>query len=101
MEFKLGRVNGGLGADARVGVVSGLGIGRQTMEAMEMSEFQKELEDLINRYSMENGSNTPDFILSEYLSSCLISYNLATNRRDKWYGFKSESINITGEVHAD
>ena len=26
---------------------------------------------LLNRYSMENGSNTPDFMLADYLIDCL------------------------------
>ncbi|HSW65257.1 MAG TPA: hypothetical protein VLH56_18395 [Dissulfurispiraceae bacterium] len=29
--------------------------------------FRAELETLINRYSKENGSNTPDFILADYM----------------------------------
>jgi hypothetical protein len=35
-------------------------------------KFRDELEELINRHSMENGSNTPDFVLAEYLVKCLI-----------------------------
>jgi hypothetical protein len=33
--------------------------------------FRKELEQLINRNSRENGSNTPDFILAQYIEGCL------------------------------
>lgn len=32
--------------------------------------FKSELEKLINRYSQENKSNTPDFILCEYILNC-------------------------------
>lgn len=39
--------------------------------------FVKELETLINMHSMENGSNTPDFILANYLKDCLVAYNNA------------------------
>lgn len=53
---------------------------------MNREEFKKELEHLINQYSMENGSNTPDFILAEYLTDCLESYDDAVNAREKWYG---------------
>lgn len=35
---------------------------------------------------MENGSNTPDFMLADFLDSCLEAFDLATMRRDKWYG---------------
>jgi hypothetical protein len=47
--------------------------------------FQKELESLLNRHSMEGGSNTPDFILAKYLVSCLVSFNSAVSERTDWY----------------
>lgn len=49
------------------------------------SEFVKELEQLINKHSMENGSNTPDFILAHYMANCLRSFNEAIRARDKWH----------------
>lgn len=48
-----------------------------------MTKFQKELEVLINKNSMENGSNTPDYILAEYLCSCLQAFEVALNIREK------------------
>ena len=51
-----------------------------------MSEFRKELESLVNRHSGENGSNTPDFILADYLTDCLVAFDRAVNRRESWYG---------------
>lgn len=50
------------------------------------SSFQRELETLINRHSMENGSNTPDFLLAEYLCDCLATYEVIMSKREKWYG---------------
>ena len=50
------------------------------------SSFIKELELLLNRNCMENGSNTPDFILAKFLRGCLESFNTATSKRDRWYG---------------
>ena len=50
--------------------------------------FQEELEELINRYSMENQSDTPDYILAEYLVSCLNTWAYITRQRDKWFGYK-------------
>lgn len=52
-------------------------------------EFRKELENLINRYSVENLSDTPDFILANYINDCLYVFETATLARDKWYGFKT------------
>lgn len=47
--------------------------------------FQKDLEDLINRHCMENGSDTPDFMLAEYLMDCLRNFNAVTAKRTAWY----------------
>ena len=54
------------------------------------TEFRKKIEDAINEHSMENGSNTPDFILAEYLHACLLSFDTAITARDKWYGVALE-----------
>lgn len=51
-------------------------------------DFITELQSLINRYSMENNSNTPDFILAKYLQLCLGAWTTGVTHRDKWYGFK-------------
>jgi hypothetical protein len=56
--------------------------------ALRDREFRNELDALINRFSRENGSNTPDFILGTYLRRCLDAYNEATRARDEWYGVK-------------
>ena len=50
-----------------------------------MVEFQKALETLINRHSMENASNTPDFLLAEFLVNCLRAFNLASEQKEKWF----------------
>ena len=50
--------------------------------------FIEELRYLINQYSKENGSDTPDFILSEYLNECLELFNKIINKREDWYGQK-------------
>lgn len=50
------------------------------------STFRQELESLINAHSVENVSNTPDFILASFLNSCLDSFNGCVMRRDDWYG---------------
>lgn len=50
------------------------------------SEFEKELEILINKYSKENDSNTPDFILARYLNAVLDNFSAAVKDREQWYG---------------
>ncbi len=37
----------------------------------------------INKHSVENRSNTPDFILAQYLMACLNAYESAVNQRDR------------------
>ena len=48
--------------------------------------FRRELESLINSHSMENGSDTPDFILASYLTECLHLFDKTVKHREEWYG---------------
>lgn len=50
------------------------------------TQFELRLEELINQYSMENGSDTPDFILAGYLSKCLENFDATVKQREEWYG---------------
>jgi len=50
------------------------------------SGFRDELSSLINRHSKENGSDTPDYILAEYLGDCLVAFDKTVAAREKWYG---------------
>lgn len=54
------------------------------------TKFRIELEKLINSLSIENGSDTPDFILADYLMDCLKAFELTSNRRSVWYNSKLE-----------
>jgi len=47
--------------------------------------FQEELRALINKYSLENGSNTPDFILAAFLENVLTDWNHAVRARERWF----------------
>lgn len=51
-----------------------------------MQDFVKELGKLINRHSIENSSNTPDFIMAQYLVGCLEVFSLAIQQRETYYG---------------
>jgi hypothetical protein len=46
--------------------------------------FLSKITTLINQYSREGLSNTPDFILAEYLEKCLENYESCVAKRDKW-----------------
>jgi hypothetical protein len=48
--------------------------------------FETQLTRLLNRHSLENGSDTPDFILAQYLTQCLAVFNHTLVERETWYG---------------
>jgi hypothetical protein len=54
------------------------------MNEIKLTDFQKELEFIINKYSLESLSNTPDFILAEFLRGCLTAFNKAMFDRDTY-----------------
>ena len=45
--------------------------------------FERELAGLINKYSLENNSNTPDYILAHYLHQCLMAYESLKRANDE------------------
>jgi hypothetical protein len=57
-----------------------------------MTTFEKELQELINRYSKENDSNTPDYVLAHYIKYSLQAFNQATNLREEHFGRKSSEL---------
>lgn len=48
--------------------------------------LRKDIASLLNRYSRENGSDTPDWILADYLAACLDAFDGAVAAREKWCG---------------
>lgn len=48
--------------------------------------FKEALIRLIHRYSLEGDSDTPDFLLADYLVQCLALWNVAIAQREAWYG---------------
>lgn len=63
----------------------------------------QELTSILNRRSLENGSNTPDFILADFLSRCLVLFDDATNARSTWYGqpMKDLEFNKVADITPD
>jgi hypothetical protein len=54
--------------------------------------FETELRNLINCHSIENESDTPDFILAHYILNCLLAFAEAIQEREKWYGREKKPI---------
>ncbi len=62
--------------------------------------FEEELRSVLNKYSQENGSDTPDFILAAYLNRCLTVWNVTMSEREKWYGREKHAIGGNGVIPA-
>lgn len=52
--------------------------------------FREALTGLINEFSLEKGSDTPDFILANYLISCLDTFDLICRQRETWVGLADD-----------
>lgn len=50
-----------------------------------MNPLADELAALLNKYSVENDSDTPNFILASFMLGCLRSFTEAVQRRDSWH----------------
>ena len=66
-----------------------------------MPSFIDELQALINKHSLENASNTPDWILAQYIEGCLTAFNMAVQQRENWWGRdpRPALIGELGESH--
>lgn len=62
------------------------------------TQFELRLEELINEYSMENGSDTPDFILARYLRNCLENFDASVKEREEWYGRQKHISDLPEDV---
>ncbi len=61
-------------------------------------EVEKELASVINKHSLENASNTPDFILAKFLATCLCAYNTACQDNGKWHTEDKPEINFDTDL---
>lgn len=65
---------------------------------MKKTELEKKLSDLINCQCRENDSNTPDFLLAEFMMACLDAFELVSNKREVWFGVKLDILNDWQEL---
>lgn len=66
----------------------------EEIEVATKGTFRDLLSTLINAHSLENGSDTSDFILAEYLTDCLAAFDKAVRRRTEWYSSEEEVVNL-------
>jgi len=50
----------------------------------DIKNFRYEISKVINEFSAENGSDTPDFILARYLTDCLEAFDRAVQHKNEW-----------------
>ncbi len=60
---------------------------------MKKTKLEKDLAGLINTESREEDSNTPDYILAKFMMDCLCAFELASNKREVWYGVELDILN--------
>lgn len=63
------------------------GRGLVNSEVVKTNSLEKDLSTILNCHSEENKSDTPDFILAQYLMASLDVYNKVTKERDRWKGY--------------
>ena len=54
--------------------------------------FTHELKLLIKKYTLENGSDTPDYILAKYLANYLKAFDGAVKARTEWYSKGEKNV---------
>ena len=69
------------------------------MTIVNRENMQRTIEHAINRSCGENDSNTPDFILAQFLMDCFDAFTLCSQSREQWFG-KAFKIGGVREVFA-
>jgi len=54
--------------------------------SVKVTTLLEDIKSAINLHSAENASNTPDFILAQYLEASLAAFDTAVQQRETWYG---------------
>lgn len=63
--------------------------------------LRDDLAALLNRYSVENGSDTPDYILAAHLLGELDLFDRTTSYREAWYGRRKRPVVADVRVTVD
>lgn len=50
------------------------------------SEFRKDLTALVNVHGKDAQTETPDYILANFLADMVLVFELAVKDREKWFG---------------
>lgn len=58
-----------------------------------MEEIEKEITKIFNKHGLDTITDTPDYILADYVMTCLYAFLKAKGDIEKWFGKK---ITING-----
>lgn len=61
-------------------------------------EFKRELTSLLNRYSIDDKLDTPDYVLTEYIMANLSAANNLVHTRDFWFDDTKKNISNRVEI---
>ena len=53
-----------------------------------MEDIEKEITKIFNKYGLDIITDTPDFILADYIMTCLYAFLKTKGDIEKWYGKK-------------
>ena len=69
-----------------------------TTDSAHGNTFPEELGSLLNRYSAEAPSGTPDYILASFLTNVLKEFNEAVSLRAQWRG---ETVQLPALIRSE
>lgn len=58
-----------------------------------MERIEKEITEIFNKYGLDTITDTPDYILADYVMTSLYAYLKTKEKTEKWFGKK---ITING-----
>ena len=68
---------------------------REQYGVEDSTDLRTEIKELLNKYSRENISDTPDYVLRDYLWDCLKSYERAIEQRRHWFNIQGKTYDIS------
>lgn len=60
--------------------------GEMPKNSTNCSEFEHQLQGLINKYNIDNETGIPDFVLASFLVRCMTAVEYAVKRTNTWNG---------------
>lgn len=63
-------------------------------------EFKEELETLLNCHSIDSETETPDFILAQFLIDTIDAYSKVRDQTDRWKGREAPICAAPQDVEA-